>query len=157
MDEQKLQEMVDYYEICKVINRYCRAFVINDSDLLRSVYHVDGIDNHGEGDVPVGDFVDSIFDVVHQFDVMTHMMGQVDAEIDGDVAHVESHVLGGMQVSADGNAQKSILGGRYVDRFEKRDGEWRIAHRSFITDWVTSIDAPIDESMLQPDSAVAGR
>ena len=27
------------------------------------------------------------------------------------------------------------VGGRYLDRFEKRDGEWRIARRRYVLDW----------------------
>ena len=27
------------------------------------------------------------------------------------------------------------FGGRYVDRFERRDGEWRIAHRTVFRTW----------------------
>ena len=27
------------------------------------------------------------------------------------------------------------FGGRYVDRFERRDGEWRIAHRNLVHEW----------------------
>ena len=29
----------------------------------------------------------------------------------------------------------AIVAGRYVDRFEKRDGEWRIAQRTGLYDW----------------------
>ena len=29
----------------------------------------------------------------------------------------------------------SVQAGRYVDRFEKRDDEWRIANRKVIVDW----------------------
>ena len=34
-------------------------------------------------------------------------------------------------------------GFRYVDRFERRDGEWRIAHRVAVTDW-SRLTAPDD-------------
>jgi hypothetical protein len=27
------------------------------------------------------------------------------------------------------------FGGRYVDRFERRDGEWKIAHRAMVREW----------------------
>ena len=35
-----------------------------------------------------------------------------------------------------------VLGGRYVDRFEKRNEEWRIARRSVIGDWFRSTASP---------------
>ena len=38
--------------------------------------------------------------------------------------------------SASGAAHLNLSTGfRYVDRFERRDGEWRIAHRVAVTDW----------------------
>ena len=29
----------------------------------------------------------------------------------------------------------SVVGGRYLDRFERRDGQWKIAHRLYVMDW----------------------
>ena len=31
-----------------------------------------------------------------------------------------------------------ITGGRYIDRYERRDGEWKIRHRTFVVDLATS-------------------
>ena len=48
-------------------------------------------------------------------------------EIDGDVAHAESYSLG---IFLDKGAETGrVLAGRYIDRLERRDGEWRIALR----------------------------
>jgi len=34
-----------------------------------------------------------------------------------------------------GENYSAVIAGRYVDRFEKRDGEWRIARRTGLYDW----------------------
>ena len=34
-----------------------------------------------------------------------------------------------------GTGKDDVFGIRYVDRFEKRDGEWKIAHRVVATEW----------------------
>ena len=48
-------------------------------------------------------------------------------EIDGDVAHTESYVIG---LFADKGAETSrMLAGRYIDKLEKRDGKWGIVLR----------------------------
>jgi hypothetical protein len=48
-------------------------------------------------------------------------------EIDGDVAHAESYVIG---LFLDNDAEKSrMLAGRYIDRLERRDGKWGIVMR----------------------------
>jgi hypothetical protein len=49
--------------------------------------------------------------------------------------------------------QNLVTGFRFVDRFESRDGAWRIAQRIAVTEWsrVDREDAwwPIPEGMLQ--------
>jgi hypothetical protein len=38
--------------------------------------------------------------------------------------------------SKDGTVTKDLtFGGRYVDRFERREGVWKIAHRQVIFEW----------------------
>ena len=39
------------------------------------------------------------------------------------------------------------MAGRYVDGFEKRDGEWRVAERTAVFDWV-------EETLLPPGTEV---
>jgi hypothetical protein len=58
-------------------------------------------------------------------------------EINGDVASGETYVLAHL-VSAGSDPQETLTGGRYLDRFEKRGGVWKIAHRTFVTDWTSS-------------------
>ena len=38
------------------------------------------------------------------------------------------------------------VGGRYLDRFERREGAWRIHHRAVVIDWsrVATIEAGFD-------------
>jgi hypothetical protein len=65
-------------------------------------------------------------------------------EVDGDHAVVESYMIAALVVVPKGTDGPEILqtaGGRYLDRFERRDGAWRIAHRHFIVDWQTIQDA----------------
>ena len=46
----------------------------------------------------------------------------------------------------DGPMKGNLYGGRYLDEFEKRDGEWRISKRKYIMDWTL----PLPE---QPDGS----
>ena len=39
-------------------------------------------------------------------------------------------------------------GGRYVDRFARRKGEWRIAARLLVMDWVTETEAEDPRGVL---------
>ena len=62
-----------------------------------------------------------------------HVVTNHSCELDGDVAHTETYwMFAGMH--HDGN-MLSLGGGRYIDRFEKRDGQWKIAARKCVPDW----------------------
>jgi len=45
--EQKIQSILDRQEIEQVLAMYCRAIDRMDLELLKSVYHPDGTDDHG--------------------------------------------------------------------------------------------------------------
>jgi hypothetical protein len=56
-------------------------------------------------------------------------------ELHGDVAAVESAFFA-LQAPAATHTRQTLLCGRYVDRFERRGGAWRIAARSVVYDWI---------------------
>lgn len=62
-------------------------------------------------------------------------------EIDGDVAHCESYVLV-ILLNNDGESAR-LISGRYIDRLERREGEWKIALRRSTVDVLLSGDASI--------------
>jgi hypothetical protein len=53
-------------------------------------------------------------------------------DIDGDVAHTETYYL---FVGRNRDDSNWIAGGRYLDRFERREGAWRIALRTTVIEW----------------------
>ena len=59
-------------------------------------------------------------------------------EIDGDVAHCESYVIGTMRLRDDKTV--SLIGGRYLDRLARRDGAWKIALRRCTIEWTMNGD-----------------
>ena len=57
-----------------------------------------------------------------------------------DVARCESYLVSCQDVLVDEVRQTRIRAGRYIDRFERRDGEWKLADRTMIDEWAR-IDA----------------
>lgn len=127
-------EMKDRHEIWQCLLRYSRGVDRFDTDLILSAYHPDAIDDHGK-------FVGSPVEFVawakgqhtHAHLGHTHNLFNHVVEIDGDVANAETYFMfAGMNKVG----QPLVLnGGRYLDRLEKRDGEWRIAYRTVVRDW----------------------
>jgi ketosteroid isomerase-like protein len=126
--ERMVRELHDRQAIRDQINNYCRGVDRMDRSLLLSVYHPDAIDDHGLFVGGPEAFADWAFGYhgtmqsAHQHIVTNHT-----CELDGDTAHTETYWLFA-GVNKDGSPA-TIGGGRYIDRFEKRNGNWRIAAR----------------------------
>jgi hypothetical protein len=57
-------------------------------------------------------------------------------ELNGDGARVESYVVAINPTKLDdGSEVLSVIGVRWLDRFERRDGVWAIADRTVVVDW----------------------
>ena len=138
--ERKLQYLLDRSEILDCIARHARGCDRFDSALLGSAYHEDGVDEHGLAINPGPKYAEwanaqhTRGSLQNMHNITTHS-----CEIDGDVAHAESYVIG-LFLNADGKTAR-LLAGRYVDRLERRDGEWRIALRRSTVDVALAGDA----------------
>ena len=140
MDEAKLQHLLDRLEIQDVVNRYARGLDRHDDDVLRSVFHEDAIDNHGPWVSGREEFVAWANGPCHAHTrAHMHHISTHNVEIDGDTAHAESYILGVLTRKGDGEVS-DIAGGRYIDRLERRDGEWRIAARKVMVEWCCVVD-----------------
>jgi ketosteroid isomerase-like protein len=131
---KSLQYLLDRMAILDCLHAYCRALDRLDREALLEVYHEDATEDHG---IWVGDreyFADQAlsFHAEHQYSTQ-HIITNHTCDLDGDVAHTETYYLfAGMNKEG---APLSISGGRYVDRFEKRNGKWAIAARMLLSDW----------------------
>jgi ketosteroid isomerase-like protein len=127
----ELQQLVDEAAIRRVLVRYSRAIDRLDWDLLRTCYHPDAIDDHGLYRGDVEGFIDLLKDKLPLDDSTTHFLGNQEIEVEGDVAYAETAAIARHRRPArDGAPPHDYFGWlRYCDRFERRAGEWRIAHR----------------------------
>ena len=134
--DQLAAEMVDREAIRHVMMRYARAIDRIDEDLLRSVYWPDATDNHGNYNGPVKGFIEWVIPGLGAMDQTMHMLGNIHIELYGSAAAVESYFHASHRmVREDGSRFDAVIAGRYVDRMDKRDGEWRIARRELAYDW----------------------
>ena len=82
------------------------------------------------------EFAEFIIPMLQSMRCTMHRISNTLIQIDGDRAAVETYVEAYHLADGENGAQQDIVvGGRYVDRFERRGGEWRIAHRTFVHDW----------------------
>lgn len=127
----------DRAEILDCMNRYTRGADRLDEELFLSSYHEDAIDDRGAFTSHPRDRVAWLFDYLRSLDNATHHITNFTLEIEGDVCHAESYVL--TTVQPRGSQTVTVGTARYVDRLERRNGEWRIAHREGLMDFVFTV------------------
>ena len=145
-----LQVMLDRDAIRHCLVRLARGEDRRDAALISASYWSDSVTDYG---VFKGDFVAYLAWVVPGADVITntqHVLGQSYIELTGDTtASAETQVISYHRINmgaADGSEQDTVIGGRYLDRLTKRDGEWRIAERTMLYDWFSDWGKAIDWS-----------
>jgi hypothetical protein len=133
-----LDELLAREEIADVVKRLARGTDRLDAELIESCYHVDGFDDHNVFRGSGAEFAKWVLDTLDVFDATMHFVGSPYIRLDGDVAQVDTYCVAHHIGKPDegGNATDMVLGLRYVDRFEKRDGTWLIAKRVCAFDWV---------------------
>lgn len=140
-----LQELSDRHEIWQIMLRYARGIDRFDRVMVRACYHDDAIDDHGVFVGAPDALIDwamayhGAFNTLHHHGVSNHW-----CELDGDTAHAETYYT---FVGANREGAHTLAMGRYVDRLERRGGEWRISDRVCVNELVCDL-AP---TALPPD------
>lgn len=133
--EKILHELVARHQIYDVLVRYCRGADRLDKDIILSAYHPGANDNHGGFNGPVEEFVEWVVSIhKDKVESCSHLVSNVLIEVDGDVAHCESYIMAYHRRDVDGVTSDLAGWGRCLDRFELRNGEWRIADRVIVFD-----------------------
>lgn len=134
--DQDRQEMQERYLIEQVLRRYCRGVDRGDAELIRSVYHADATDDHGGFKGKGVDFADRVVASMNgRVQATMHNLHQTNIALNGLAARVETYFTAHHRIAEDGGTRLETFGGRYVDRFEKRFGQWKIADRVVVYDW----------------------
>ena len=137
MMDNAVQELLDKQALYELVLRYSRAVDRCDEEMLRSVYHPDAVDEHGTYTGGPDGFVDYMnagsWSEERRKNKAQHVLTNPLFEVRGNIAFGECYSW----VFQNVDGELSIKGlARVVDRYERRDGEWRIAHRRVIPDWM---------------------
>lgn len=138
-EEAALRDLLDRQALSDVVVRYCHGVDRTDGELLGSAYHPDAFVDHGA--VFRGSATDFVAFAVQrvrtQLACCQHYVTNQRFDVSGDVARGETYVV---SVSVDARGAqpvRTVLGGRYLDDFERRAGEWRIGRREVIVEWTS--------------------
>ena len=141
-----LRAMLDRDRIRDCLVRLARGEDRRDAATISASLWPDSVTDYG---VFRGSFDEYLAWVVPGADAITntqHVLGQSVIDLDGDSAKVETQVISYHRVDMGDGERDTCIGGRYLDRMEKRDGSWRIAERTMLYDWFQDWGAAIDWS-----------
>lgn len=130
---RRLDELLDRQDILDCLGRFSRGMDRFDREQFLSAFHGDAV-------ISAGVFVGGP-EALYDWASALHEQGQSathhnllnhTCEIDGDVAHTETYYL---FVARNRDDSNWMAGGRYIDRLERRKGEWKVAFRTNAIEW----------------------
>jgi hypothetical protein len=169
----QLVAIADRQQISDLILDYCRGVDRLDDPLLRSTNWPDATDNHGGGDAKAMDFCSRVIPLLREHALSTmHLVAKSRLVLEGDKASGEVYVVAyhvlksarsldtfigpeAAQTIRDGLPHAALdgpfeynAGARYLDRYERREGEWRFAYRGLAFEWTQARPACVSLSLL---------
>lgn len=121
--------------------RFSQGLDREDADLLRSVFWPDATDDHGwlfQGNA--WEFVDKVLPRRERVRPTLHVVSNHRVEFESDdVASGEVYGTGYQFRHALPTPSTRLVIGRYLDRYERRAGDWRIAHRQYLLEGTVTV------------------
>jgi hypothetical protein len=139
----EIQELLDKQQIRDLMSRYARAVDRNEWGAVKSCFTDDATDHHGVVVGSIDDLVEVASARLDKTWAGMHCLCQHYIEIDGDNARGETYALTSRRrFSASGDGEEDTFSGlRYLDRYRRVSGEWKIAERVTALEWCTTIPA----------------
>lgn len=140
-------------QIAELTLAYCRGVDRADEALLKSIFHDDSVVVSGAFDGNGQQFATEICAIVRAvFDQTLHSIDHQWIEVNGDTAVGETYVVAvSTMTDLERGKSEMLTGGRYLDRFTRRDGVWKFAARTFVSEW-----SRVDGTSCTDDAPSAG-
>ncbi len=132
---EDVAELIARQQISDVMLRYARGVDRQDWQSVRACFHDDAIDQHGDFSGTVDQLISSVAERHASIPFSMHLLGNCLIEFsDREHAIVETYFVAiqrhqaAAAEAAPGSADLEVFG-RYCDRFERRNGVWKITAR----------------------------
>lgn len=122
------------------LRSYCRGIDRLHGPSIAAAFHPGAVlIDYGAASLTIETFVEhAVASLQRRFVATQHRISNTTVERRDDHALVETYVHAThVEVSDDGRRLHTFVG-RYIDRFEERDGAWKIAQRTLRNDWSTA-------------------
>ena len=137
----RLEELSAREEIRETLVRYTRGVDRNDLDLIRRCFHEDAFVQFPESlhQGSLDGFINFARNEFPRFQRTRHAITNIVIDFDGPTtAYVDTYLHADHQGTPEHHWKTRVieLWGRYLDRFEQREGGWKIARRELVIDWM---------------------
>ena len=123
-------QLSDLEAIREVARRYCRGVDRLDAEIMKSAYWPDATDDHGAYNGPAYPFVEHCMTSHLKWRATQHCIYNHSIELsDTDGTSATGELYNVAYLFHADSSRIDTWHGRYLDRYEKRGNEWRIAHR----------------------------
>jgi SnoaL-like domain len=141
------EHLIARHGILNALANHSRGVDRADANLLGSAYHSDAVVDYGFYAGPADAFVDMMVTAMKAAAPTLHRTSNCDIRVHGDLAVSESYVVAYVE---DAEKQRMVFG-RYLDQHMKRDGVWRLSHRTYVMDG--NINRPTTIARADPPAA----
>ncbi|MGI9622680.1 MAG: nuclear transport factor 2 family protein [Acidimicrobiales bacterium] len=134
----ELEDLKAKAAIEDALHSYCRGIDRCEPEAIKAAFHEDGeLVDYGSAERQLaGPFAEYAAKKLHETYIATqHRITNTKIERSGDNALAETYILAfHVQETSDGKVLHTF-NGRWLDTFERRNGDWRIAERVLRMDW----------------------
>jgi hypothetical protein len=130
-----------------------------DKELTLSCWHPGGTDDHGKlYSGSAAGFVEWIWPIHASMAATRHMVVNIQIAVHGDWAGCESYAWLILRIPREADVYECNFYSRYLDRFEKIDGLWKIRHRTQVRDFAryeclgTNTEPPPGPPLIIPNN-----
>ena len=155
--ERNLEDLLSKQEIYERLCDYMRGQDRLDPVLHRSVFWDDARTDYGIFKGDADGFVAFAQGALTPHKSNQHLIGQVRIDLEGDTGFGEVYFIAYHRIVENGEDKDLIIAGRYVDRYERRGGVWKIAFRSELVDWARTDPAADDWLKRSTESLLGAR
>ena len=151
VETTELRILLDKQACSETLARYCRALDWLDAEALKTVFTADADLDYGFFQGRRDAFIPVVMDIERRFLRRWHLIANAIIQVTGDTAEGESYGLAAAVAEREGRMVTDVFGGRYLDRFVGRAGQWQITKRVYVLDWQRSFETDSSQIPLAGD------
>lgn len=141
IDAADLRETIARQKIADVLTRYSRGIDRCDIDTLSAVFWPEATADYGSGPQNAQDWARATVSALKGMHRTQHAISNMLIDVDGDTARAETYCQAYHEIDGGAGRVEMVVGGRYLDRLERRGGAWRIVERIYVMDWNRNVPA----------------